>query len=230
MTNKLTCQARRAITDERLEFFPDFPSRDDMQNFLNLYLQGSPMALIQHLGNPDTTLVMCEVPLYWYPSSLSRIPDLMVAFNIQDEAVVRRRGYSIEEQGKPPDFVLEVASPTTARNDYGRKRLDYAAFGISEYWRFDPTGGEWHDAALAGDRLVEGSYQSIDILRTDEGHLWGHSDVLNLDLCWEYGRLRWWGPATQRYLPTHEEEVEARRAAEARVRELEEELRRRGNP
>ena len=34
MTNKLT---RQATTDERLEVFPDFPPREDMQNFLNLY-------------------------------------------------------------------------------------------------------------------------------------------------------------------------------------------------
>ena len=224
MTNKLT---RQATTDERLEVFPDFPPREDMQNFLNLYRQSYPTALIRHLGNPDTTLVMFEVPLYWYPSRNSRIPDLMVAFNVREGTVIDRRGYAIEEQGKAPDFVLEVASPTTARNDYTRKRLDYAAFGIPEYWRFDPTGGEWYDAALAGDRLVDGAYQPISLTHTDNDRLWGHSDVLNLDVCWEYGRLRWWDPAAGKYLETHDEEAEARLAAEVRVRELEAELRRR---
>ena len=69
-------------------------------------------------------------------------------------------------------------------------------------------------------------------------HLHGHSDVLGLDLCWENGKLRWWDPTTHRYLPTFDEESDARIAeaearanaearadsAEARVRELEAEL------
>ena len=63
-----------------------------------------------------------------------------------------KNGYAIGEHGKPPDFVLEVASPTTASNDYTDKREEYAAFGIPEYWRFDPTEGERYDAPLAGDR------------------------------------------------------------------------------
>ena len=61
----------------------------------------------------------------------------------------------------------------------------------------------------------------------------GLSEVLTLDLCWENGLLRWHDPASQRYLLTHDEETEGRIAAEAaaaeaqaRVRHLEEELRR----
>ena len=62
----------------------------------------------------------------------------------------------------------------------------------------------------------------------------GHSDSLNLDLCWEEGNLRFWDPVDRRYLHTFMEESAARReaearaaAAEARVRQLEEELRHR---
>ena len=65
--------------------------------------------------------------------------------------VIDQHGYSIEEQGELPDFVLEVASVTTGQNDYTRKRDDYAALGVPEYWRFDLSGGEYHDAPLAGD-------------------------------------------------------------------------------
>ena len=113
----------------------------------------------------------------------------------------------------------------------------YTAFGIPEYWRFDPSGGRHHGAPLAGDRLAEGTYQPIDILETTPDHLYGHSDALNLDLCREKGKLRWWDPTTRRCLPTFDEESDGRIAeaearadsAEARVRELESELdRRRG--
>ena len=226
---------------ERLERFPDFPPRDDMQNAIYLYDDGHQPALRLHFGNREDVLVLAEVPVQWYPSNTVRIPDLTVAFNISRPGVIDRNGYSIEEHGKPPDFVLEIASIHTARNDYTYKRLDYAAFGIPEYWRFDPTGGQRYEAPLAGDRLVDGAYQPIDINSSDDGNLWGHSAVLNLTLCWEAGKLRLWDPETGLYLLTHDEEQSGRRvaeaereresqaraAAEARVRELEEELRRR---
>ena len=230
MLNKLKNQAAA----DRLEVFPDFGPRDDMQNPIHLHIDGHQTMLIRHLGNRDTTPVLGEVPVYWYPSRNARVPDLTIAFNINRANIIDLNGYSIEEHGRPPDFVLEVASVTTARNDYTRKREDYAAFGIPEYWRFDPTGGRRYDAPLAGDRLVADAYQPIELFQTDADRIWGHSDVLNLDVCWEYGRLRWWDPAAGRYLQTHEEEAEARlaaearaAAAEARVRELEAELRRR---
>ena len=227
--------AHLADGSDRLEVFPDFGPRNDMQNPIHLHLDGHQTMLIRRLGQRETTLVLSEVPVFWYSSRNARIPDLTVAFNVNPATIIDRNGYSIEENGKPPDFVLEVASPTTARNDYGRKREDYATFGIPEYWRFDPTGGRRYDAPLAGDRLVNGVYQPIELVRVDEERLWGRSAMLNLDVCWEYGHLRWWDPATQQYLQTHEEEAEGRLAVQverdaalARVRQLEEELRRRG--
>ena len=121
-------------------------------------------------------------------------------------------------------------------NDYAERRNDYAAFGIPEYWRFDPTGGEYYETGLAGDRLVDGVYQPITIVHTDETHHWGHSEVLNLGICWEDGQLRFWDPVEKRYLRTHQEEKHDRitaeaqaDAAEARMKELEEELRAAGN-
>ena len=225
---------------DRLDVFPDFGPRNDMQNPIHLHTDGHQTMLSRHYGNIDTTLVLSEVPVFWYSSRNARIPDLTIAFNVSVSEILARNGYSIEEQGKPPEFVLEVASLTTARNDYTRKREDYAAFGIPEYWRFDPTGGQRYDAPLAGDRLVDGAYQAIELAQVDDYRFWGHSDVLNLGVCWEHGRLRWWDPSAQRYLQTHEEEAEAKIAAEsyrmaveaardaalARIQELETELRR----
>ena len=151
----------------------------------------------------------------------------MVSFNADQELVATQKGYSVTSQGKPPDFVLEIASKTTGQEDYIDKRADYAAFGVTEYWRFDSSAGEYHDVALAGDRLVDGEYQPIDITQVGQTHFWGHSEVLNLDDCWQEGELRWWDPATGRYLLTFDETDEARVNAEARVRELEAELARR---
>ena len=41
---------------------------------------------------------------------------------------------------------------------------------------------------------------------------------MNLDLCWEDGRLRWYDPAGRRYLDTYDEEADGR--IEERVRRL----------
>ena len=146
------------------------------------------------------------------------MPDCDVAL------VYEQRGYAIDRQGKAPDFVLEVASPTTGRADYTDKRSDYERFGIGEYWRFDPSGGEWHDAALAGDLLVDGVYEPIEIEDLGDGRLRGYSEALGLYVCWEDGRLRFFDPVTESYLGSHEEaesraeeERSGRVAAESRA-------------
>ncbi len=81
--------------------------------------------------------------------------------------------------------------------------------GVPEYWRFDETGGQYHSVPLAGDRLVNGQYQPIPINETPDGRYWGHSESLNLDLCWENGQLRWYDPAAQRYLPDFDDQTTA---------------------
>ena len=230
MTSKLRQQRLESGT---LEMFPDFPPRDDMQNSLHLDGPSLQAALTEHLGNHETTIVLSEIPVRWTPSQQSghRIPDLLVAFNVDRAQAIGQNGYSIRDLGKPPDFVLEVASVRTAENDVGPKRRDYANFGIPEYWRFDPTGGLRYDAPIAGDRQVGGGYQPIEIVEAEPEHLHGHSDVLGLDLCWNHGNLRWYDPATGKHLMTLAEErqariaeQEARATAEDRIRQLEEEL------
>ena len=142
-------------------------------------------------------------------------------------------GISCWSRGKPPDFVLEVASESTAEIDVGAKRRDYAALGIPEYWRFDHTPtGEHHGERLAGERLVNGEYVAIEIEQLAYGSLQGYSPALDLYLRWQDGELVFYDPATGRRIATLEDERAARAdaearadTAEARVRELEAELR-----
>ena len=155
------------------------------------------------------------------------VPDLIIAFDVDPAACLARNGYVIEEQGKPPDFVLEIGPATAGRRDLTVKRDGYAAFGIPEYWRFDHSGGDFPGVPLAGDRLVDGDYQPIEIAETGQDHFWGHSVVLGLDRCWADGILHWYNPASGRYLPSSKEVEPERDEALARVRQLEEELRRR---
>ena len=218
--------------------FPDPPEdpEDKMTSFDRLAATGNVYHLIQHLGNPETTLVAGEHYLARSPTrSLAgiRYPDLLVAFDAHPAAYKVSNAYVISEQGKPPDFVLEIASRSTGRVDVTDKRRDYAALGILEYWRFDETAtGRHHGVRLAGDRLVDGEYVAIDIAELPGGSLQGYSAILGLYLRWVDGELVFYDPATGRPITTLADEREARAAAEtraaaaeARLRELEEQLR-----
>ena len=158
----------------------------------------------------------------------SRYPDLLVAFGADPEAYRLSNGYIVEEQGKPPDFVLEIGSPSTRAEDNTRKRDFYARHEVVEYWRFDEEDRP-DQVRLAADRLVGDVYQPIAIEELADGILQGYSAALDLHLRWELGELRWHDPATGRHILTYddqraraESERAARLAAEARVRELEE--------
>ena len=224
--------------------FPDRPDRepDDMTSFDHLADTSIIEPLRHYLGNRDTTLITGEKYLVQIVSgglAGSRYPDLLIAFNANMEFYRRRNAYVIEEQGKPPDFVLEIASRKTGDEDAVGKRSDYAALGIAEYWRFDQTPtGAWHGERLAGDRLVDGQYRPVAIEQLAGGALQGYSRALNLYLRWENGQLKWHNPETGRHIPTFQDERNARIQAEAdaiaernariqaeaRARELEERL------
>ena len=181
-----------------------------------------------------------NVPDFSFNRARARRPDLLVAFGVDPAAYKASNGYIVSEQGKPPDFVLEVASASTAEIDVGAKRRDYAALEIPEYWRFDETG-EDHGTRLAGERLDHGEYVALPIEELPGGGLQGYSTSLGLNLRWVDGELVFHDPATGRPIATLEDERaradsaeaernaerQARDAAEARVRELDEELRRR---
>ena len=197
--------------------FPDPPPPEDMNNYLYLTEPGYPPALVEHFGDHDTNIVIAEVYIsHNLPETQGGLlyPDLLIAFDIDREAVIARKGFVINEQGKPPDFVLEIGSESTGLRDVTIKRDGYAALGVQEYWRFDPSGGRFHrGAALAGDRLVNGRYEPIPIQQTDEGDYRGYSAALGLELRSESGRLLWYDLVAQQYLPTFYEVIDGRDAA-----------------
>ena len=219
MVNQSTATVETIETADKPAAFPDYPPRDDMQSQIYIHEPAMVSALRAHFGNSETTLVGGEYPLAPSLSDLAdkRIPDLMVSFNCDLARVKAENGYSIETQGKPPEFALEVASKSTGRVDYTLKREVYARYGVDEYWRFDPSGGRYHDAALAGDRLVGRAYQPIRVEWLDDERARGYSEALGLYLCWEYEELRLYDPVTGFYLSSYEDEVAARRAETARA-------------
>ena len=191
---------------------PDIPQRepDEVSQYDHLFKHGNSHHLAVHLGNPETTLVEADrwiVPDHSFDKRRARYPDLLVAFGVNPAAYGASNGYVISEHGKPPDFVLEVASESTADIDVGEKRRDYAALGIPEYWRFDETEtGRYHGARLAGERLEHGEYVALDIEELPDGSLQGYSPALDLYLRWVDGELVFYDPATERPIATLEDE------------------------
>ena len=121
--------------------------------------------------------------IFYDPANGNRriAPDCYIAFDVDVEGIRQNLpNYWMWEVGKPPDFVLEVASPSTASNDLGHKRDLYARLGIAEYWRLDPTGGELYGQPLTGERLVDGEYQPYELNSDADGTIWAYSEVLDL--------------------------------------------------
>ena len=239
-TPRTTAKASQVQGRFRLPDPPEREPDEKMTQFDSLFKYGNSHHLAVHLGNPETTLVEADRWLIAEPGSfreLARYPDLLVAFGVGPALYRENNGYIISEQGKPPDFVLEVASESTADTDVGAKRRDYAALGIPEYWRFDQTEtGRYHGARLAGDRMADGEYVAIEIEELADGSLRGYSPGLNLYLHWEQSELVFYDPSTGRPIVTFEDEraradtAEAALIAErARIRELEEQLGRQGS-
>lgn len=150
-------------------------------------------------------------------------PDVYVAFDVPKR---KRMVYKVWEEGKAPDFVLEVASRSTWRRDQNRKRKLYAKLGVREFWLFDPQG-KFFDPPLEGYVLEGSAYRPLPGQVENEGWVM-RSQVLGLDLVAQGEELRLRDPDAGKLLPNLEEaearatqESAARQAAEARIAELE---------
>ena len=144
-------------------------------------------------------------------------PDVLVAFGIGTD---NRSSYLVWEEGKPPDWVLEVASPSTQENDQGCKRQRYAALGVPEYWLFDPKGDAYPSGTprLQGLGLADGAYRPLQSrLAPGEERRMIRSKVLRLDVCADGALLRFRDPATGRDIRHPPEVAAAAERAESRA-------------
>ena len=108
-------------------------------------------------------------------------PDLFIAFDVDNTGIRENLpNFWIWEIGKVPDFVMEVASPSTAANDLGWKRELYQRLQIQEYWRFDPTGGRLYGKPITGERLVNGEYEEYPSEYGGDGSVRSRSELLDV--------------------------------------------------
>ena len=155
--------------------------------------------------------------LIYYEEGNPRVsvaPDTFVVFGVEDRM---RMNYKVWEEGKGPDFVLEVASANTWREDVERKPGVYARLGVKEYFLFDPRS-EYLSPRLQGYRLVDGVYERMSAVESIDRTLTLRSRVLGLELRAKFGgEMRFHDPATGEDLLSYDEEHAARRAAELRA-------------
>ena len=177
------------------------------------------------IHRPDVFVGSDMLMYYRMNDNATRVaPDVFVVFGAAGKHF--RDSWIVWREGKAPDFVMEVASPSTWQRDAAEKRDIYASMGVTEYWRFDPTG-DFFTPELIGERLIDGEYQPVTLTTDSGGILRGRSEVLGLDICARPGReLRLYDPESGQWLRTHRESEEALQAAEAGKQAAVEEVRR----
>jgi len=122
-----------------------------------------------------------------------RGPDFFVVLNTEKRP---RNSWTVWEEGKYPDLIIEILSDSTANEDRGpKKELYQNTFGTPEYVWFDPSSLEFE-----GHRLANGLYQAI--APTADGWRW--SEQLQLFLGVRDRQLRYFPPDGE-LVPTPEE-------------------------
>ncbi len=222
------------LFDENGVFYPDTDGRPmpDAEYQFPLF-QSVVMTLRHYFRDQPRTRVNGNTFIYYEQGNPSRYisPDCYVALDVDVSIIERHNTYRIWSVGKPPDFVLEIASKSTARRDLVEKRALYARLGIGEYWRYDATPeSRFYGEPLVGERLVGGLpaladrygwYERLPLDSTPDGTVRSYSPTLGLDLCWEEGRLWFYDPVTGERLRDLDEAEAALQESEAALQESE---------
>ena len=195
-----------------------YPSSDGKPMAENMW---QARAIVSALGDLERAhpqaLVAADILVYPEKGNNrnSIAPDVLVALGLGTH---ERMNYLVWEEGKPPDWVLEVASPTTEQRDRCIKRCRYATMGVPEYWLFDPKGDVFRNGKprLRGLALVDGEYSPLES-RLVAGKRVIRSEVLSLDVCADGKLLRFRDPATGEDIRHVSEVVADVERAEARA-------------
>lgn len=159
---------------------------------------------IRFIDRPDVFVAGDLLVYYRMNDNQTRVaPDVFVVFGAAGKQL--RDYWLVWREGKAPDFVMEIAAPSTWQWDRSEKRDIYAAMGVTGYWRFDPIR-VFFNPQLVAETLVNGRYRPLPLAMDDMGILRCHSPLLGLDICVKPGlKLRLYDPARQEWLLTNQE-------------------------
>ena len=211
-------RAKRYPTDEELEALSKiYPPSDEMfppseqgmgESFPHSLRSAEFIELLRRaLEDEEDVVFGADVNLYYDEEDphLVLAPDVMIVFHQQAGRVELGKSYLIWIWDKPPDFIMEFGSETTARRDLGVKRNTYARIGVPEYWMCDPHESPYYGFRLRGEQLVNGAYEPIPMYETEDGWLCAYSEVLGYEICWTGSRLRLRDSETGILVPTQAE-------------------------
>jgi Uma2 family endonuclease len=174
-------------------------------------------------ADDPSVLVEGNLFVYFEEGNPRRVlaPDCFVAFGVGNHD---RDTFKTWEEGRFPDVVFEITSPTTSRDDLGNKFQTYQnEWRVKEYFLFDPLE-EYLDPPLLGYRM---SRRELRPTKPAGGRL--RSKTLGITLERDGPRLLLRDAGTAKELPLAGEkalnrERRRRKAAEAEVARLKAEL------
>jgi Uma2 family endonuclease len=171
--------------------------RDVMADLINM--------LKARVATDPDAYVSGNMMMYYVEGNADRSvsPEVFVTLGIPK--LPERETYKVWREGKGPDVVIEVTSPSTARIDQRRKFDLYRdVLKVQEYFLFDPRDRTLAGVSLCGYRLIDGQYE---LIAPTSGRL--ASLVLGLHLEAAGTALRLYDPEHAVYLQTPAEIREA---------------------
>ena len=194
----------------------DYPSSDG-QPMAETDHQRTPLtyaidALRDHFRDRPDVYVSGNLFIYYQKGNPRAVvaPDVFVVLGADN---ADRSTYRLWVEPKAPDFVLEITSRSTRREDQVSKRALYRSLGVREYWQFDPTN-DYLQPPLQGLELIEGDYRPLPARELADGTPAPASAVLGLELRLTDRGLRFHDPRTGDDLRSLTEEKEMRHQAE----------------
>ena len=155
-----TGQRYELIDGELIALPPESEPNNFIANYLFFYFASSGLVPLRLIKTHN-----CEVQVAVLRSSdaANRYPDLII---LEPEHIpLTAIRLTITFGMLPPLFVVEVVSPGRVGRDrdYDRKRAQYAARGIAEYWVIDRI-----EQVVTVLRLEEGQYVEVGVFRDGE--------------------------------------------------------------
>ena len=151
----------RVLAEERprRERFYEEMTEDGKWEFINGETIVHSPAKLRHIEVSDNLLVLLNAHVTRHGLGLVTHEKLLVSLTRNDYepdiCFFRQEiaaSFTPDQMRFPaPDFIAEVLSPSTARDDRGVKFRDYAAHGVGEYWLVDPIAQAVEQYGLRGE-------------------------------------------------------------------------------